>query len=324
MNHVNDIRYHKIWFLPVSLVLVILFLMVGNAHANSTYMGLFNAKYPASSLVGNCQVCHTSSIPTRNPYGLAWGSAGKKTAAFTTIQTNDSDGYVARVVSRDGGDGSVPHGHVGSGHPYHHSYGEGHQECHGDRHRRCDGQRIYPRQPTSDSQRGSGPDRYGRLGRDGLGDVERERFQRSGRGGLDCVLYVDRVVSRDGGDGSVPHGHVGSGHPYHHAYGEGHQECHGDRHRRCDGQRIYPRQPTSDSQRGSGPDRYGRLGRDGLGDVERERFQRSGRGGLDCVLYVDRVVSRDGGDGSVPHGHVGSGHPYHHANGAGYERGHRY
>ena len=51
----------------------------------------FNNKYPSSTLVGNCSVCHTSP-PTLNPYGAAYKSAGRNTAALTSIQGQDSDG----------------------------------------------------------------------------------------------------------------------------------------------------------------------------------------------------------------------------------------
>jgi len=51
------------------------------------------SKYPA--LVGTrldtCSICHTSSIPGLNPYGAAYRSNGRSTAALTAIEGQDSD-----------------------------------------------------------------------------------------------------------------------------------------------------------------------------------------------------------------------------------------
>jgi len=51
-------------------------------------------KYPiiASSSLNSCDLCHTSSVPSLNPYGQAYKSAGRNTAAFGTIESLDSDG----------------------------------------------------------------------------------------------------------------------------------------------------------------------------------------------------------------------------------------
>ena len=58
------------------------------AHADSGYMGSFSSKYPASSLVSNCGVCHTS-IPSLNTYGSDFK---KNKFNPATIESLDSDG----------------------------------------------------------------------------------------------------------------------------------------------------------------------------------------------------------------------------------------
>lgn len=52
------------------------------------------AKYPilASSSLNTCDLCHTASIPSLNPYGAAYKANGRSTAAFGLIENLDSDG----------------------------------------------------------------------------------------------------------------------------------------------------------------------------------------------------------------------------------------
>jgi hypothetical protein len=56
-------------------------------------MGNARSKYP--SLVGtridSCSLCHTSSIPSLNPFGSAYRSNGRNVAAFGAIESADSD-----------------------------------------------------------------------------------------------------------------------------------------------------------------------------------------------------------------------------------------
>jgi len=64
--------------------------------AVGSYMNAFDALYPgATGLVGNCGVCHTN-VPTRNPYGAAFGarphSGAAASGALAAIEPLDSDG----------------------------------------------------------------------------------------------------------------------------------------------------------------------------------------------------------------------------------------
>ncbi|MEP7133710.1 MAG: carboxypeptidase regulatory-like domain-containing protein [Chloroflexota bacterium] len=52
------------------------------------------SKYPnlASSALNTCDLCHTASIPTLNPFGAAYKANGRNPAAFGLIENIDSDG----------------------------------------------------------------------------------------------------------------------------------------------------------------------------------------------------------------------------------------
>ncbi len=52
------------------------------------------AKYPGISgtMLQQCSLCHTSAIPSLNPYGAAYKAAGRNSAAFGLIENMDSDG----------------------------------------------------------------------------------------------------------------------------------------------------------------------------------------------------------------------------------------
>ncbi len=58
------------------------------AYALSTYMGNFNTTYPASSLVANCNVCHTSGFGL-NSYANDYAA---NSHSFAPIENRDSDG----------------------------------------------------------------------------------------------------------------------------------------------------------------------------------------------------------------------------------------
>ena len=95
--HGVEIRHSKNWILSVSLVLIVLFLWSGKGNAQSQYLPLFTGKYPAATALNTCLVCHQATATggrsnNRNGYGSAWSNAGGDTAAFGTIEGDDSDG----------------------------------------------------------------------------------------------------------------------------------------------------------------------------------------------------------------------------------------
>ena len=61
------------------------------ANAVSGYLTDFEAQYPAAvgSRIDTCNLCHTSSIPQLNPYGVAFQGSGHE---FAPIESEDSDG----------------------------------------------------------------------------------------------------------------------------------------------------------------------------------------------------------------------------------------
>jgi hypothetical protein len=78
------------WIGALAIVAGVLAVFGGQAHAKSEYLPLFNSQYGTSgTALDTCNVCHTSSIPTRNPYGTAYGSNAH---SFTAIANLDSDG----------------------------------------------------------------------------------------------------------------------------------------------------------------------------------------------------------------------------------------
>jgi len=62
--------------------------------ANTGDLGSIKTKYPkiAGSRLDTCNLCHTASIPSLNPYGAAYKSKGRNAAAFGLIEALDSDG----------------------------------------------------------------------------------------------------------------------------------------------------------------------------------------------------------------------------------------
>jgi len=78
------------WIGALAIVAGVLAMFGGQAHAKSGYLTSFNSEYGTSgTALDTCNVCHTSSIPTRNPYGTAYGSNAH---SFTAIANLDSDG----------------------------------------------------------------------------------------------------------------------------------------------------------------------------------------------------------------------------------------
>jgi hypothetical protein len=67
---------------------------VRKATANSSDIANAESKYPSivGSRIDTCALCHTSSIPSLNPYGAAYKASGRNIAAFGAIESTDSDG----------------------------------------------------------------------------------------------------------------------------------------------------------------------------------------------------------------------------------------
>jgi len=64
------------------------------ASANSNDLSNARSKYPSISgtRLDSCSLCHTSSIPSLNPFGSAYLANGRSTTAFGPIEALDSDG----------------------------------------------------------------------------------------------------------------------------------------------------------------------------------------------------------------------------------------
>jgi hypothetical protein len=62
--------------------------------ANTGDLAWAVAQYPqiSNSRINSCSLCHTSSIPSLNPYGAAYLANGRSPAAFAPIEALDSDG----------------------------------------------------------------------------------------------------------------------------------------------------------------------------------------------------------------------------------------
>ena len=86
----------KVVLIPFALVSV----AIGVAYlpratvAQQADLDAARSRYPAiiGSRIESCNLCHTSSIPNLNPYGAAYKSAGRNTAALAAIEALDSDG----------------------------------------------------------------------------------------------------------------------------------------------------------------------------------------------------------------------------------------
>jgi len=80
--------------LVVALSFVLGFAVI--ASANNGALADFDAQYPSNSLGGSCNICHTT-VPTRNPYGIALANNGGtgnniQPATFVAVEPLDSDG----------------------------------------------------------------------------------------------------------------------------------------------------------------------------------------------------------------------------------------
>jgi hypothetical protein len=58
----------------VALPLVLGFAVM--ASADNGALADFNAQYPGNSYGNSCRICHTTSLPTKNPYGTDLNEAG--------------------------------------------------------------------------------------------------------------------------------------------------------------------------------------------------------------------------------------------------------
>lgn len=83
----------------VTGVLILLAVMIASTEPQSGSaapgdLGSAVAKYPVLnfSTLMTCDLCHTANIPSLNPFGSAYKSKGRNTAAFGTIENLDSDG----------------------------------------------------------------------------------------------------------------------------------------------------------------------------------------------------------------------------------------
>ncbi|MBA4373755.1 MAG: hypothetical protein C0402_12960 [Thermodesulfovibrio sp.] len=75
-------------YLVILLTVAFVIGAFGNAFAVSSYLSSFSSTYPASTSDSfSCSLCHTS-VPSRNPYGAAYGSGHN----FSAIANLDSDG----------------------------------------------------------------------------------------------------------------------------------------------------------------------------------------------------------------------------------------
>ncbi|HMN63049.1 MAG TPA: hypothetical protein PJ988_21965, partial [Anaerolinea sp.] len=80
-----------------SLLLVAGFLAFthwSTAQANTPDINNVHTRYPAmvGTRIDSCSLCHTSSIPSLNPYGSAYKSNGRSLSALVAIEGLDSDG----------------------------------------------------------------------------------------------------------------------------------------------------------------------------------------------------------------------------------------
>ena len=62
--------------------------------ANTPDINSVHTRYPGmvGTRIDSCSLCHTSSIPNLNPYGMAYRSSGRTPAALAAIESLDSDG----------------------------------------------------------------------------------------------------------------------------------------------------------------------------------------------------------------------------------------
>ena len=96
---------NKLWSVPRHMLLTltgILIMFIALTISSKPQTGLAAPgdlssaaiKYPniSGTVLQNCTLCHTSSIPNLNPYGAAYKANGRNSAAFGAIENLDSDG----------------------------------------------------------------------------------------------------------------------------------------------------------------------------------------------------------------------------------------
>ena len=95
MNSTQNRPNHKGLLLSVmamtSLILIAGFILFGGwtkVSANTSDISSARTKYAnfGNSRLDTCSFCHTSSIPSLNPYGAAYKAAGRSFAAFGSIE----------------------------------------------------------------------------------------------------------------------------------------------------------------------------------------------------------------------------------------------
>lgn len=92
------IRNLPIWLgLVISLALVVFAILLERVTTASAQPGdlvLAEGQYPnmLGSRIDTCVLCHTSSIPSLNPFGIDYRANGRSASALVAIQNLDSDG----------------------------------------------------------------------------------------------------------------------------------------------------------------------------------------------------------------------------------------
>jgi len=91
------IPHHTILTTAGALILLLVMMVLSKPQTGTAAPGDLSSatnKYPniASSVLNTCDLCHTASVPQLNPYGQAYKSNGRNTAAFGAIENLDSDG----------------------------------------------------------------------------------------------------------------------------------------------------------------------------------------------------------------------------------------
>jgi hypothetical protein len=94
---IRGVSYHTILIVTGALLLLAVMISLTKPQVGSAApadLGSAVAKYPSLSgtSLQSCDLCHTASLPSLNPYGAAYKSKGRNTAAFGSIENLDSDG----------------------------------------------------------------------------------------------------------------------------------------------------------------------------------------------------------------------------------------
>ena len=94
---VYRVPYRLAFIITGALILLAVMVALSKPQSGSAAPGDLSSavsKYPIlnGSSLQTCDLCHTASIPSLNPYGAAYKSNGRNTAAFGLIENLDSDG----------------------------------------------------------------------------------------------------------------------------------------------------------------------------------------------------------------------------------------